>query len=203
MRGVIGTWSPSTLHLVLFAVGGGLVYVGQEWGVPYATDIGVALLGVLLVAAGLDLIIKKLGVFRIDGWTSSNVVETYRGISEMLWGLLFIGIGLAVLAVSVGRWLFHAGADTIWADVLGSSLVIGIALAFAGLLLSLNGLVHVLSGRTGIAGSVRGFSDLMDRLVGVMHLLAGLMVFGVAFLIMVPGALTAVVEQVRKLLAGG
>jgi hypothetical protein len=160
MRGIIGTWSPSTLHLILFAVGGGLVYVGQEWGVPYATDAGLVVLGVLMVAAGLDLIIKKLGVFRIDDWTPSKVVETYSGISEMLWGLLFIGIGLAVIAVLLQQWLFQGSTETIWTEVLGSTLVIGVALAFAGLLLSLNGLVHLLSGRTGTAGGVRGFSDL-------------------------------------------
>ena len=130
------------------------------------------------------------------------MVETYRGISDMLWGLLFTGIGLAVIAVLLRQWLFQGSAATNWTDVLGNSLVIGVALAFAGLLLSLNGLVHVLSGRTGAAGGVRGFSDLMDRLVGGMHLLAGLTVFGVAFLIMVPGALTAAWDQVKNLLAG-
>jgi hypothetical protein len=202
MRGVIGTWSPSTVHLILFALGGGLVFIGEEFAYAAATEVGLACMGLLMVAVGVDLIIKKLGVFRIDGWTPSKVVETYRGVSEMLWGMLFIGIGLAVIAVLLRRWLFPAGTDTIWADVLGSTLVIGIALAFAGLLLSLNGLVHVLSGRTGIAGGVRGFSDLMDRLVGVMHLLTGLMVLGVAFLIMVPGALSAVMEQLSNLIAG-
>jgi hypothetical protein len=201
MSGIIGTWSPSTLHLILFAVGGGLVYVGQEWGVPYATDAGIAVLGVLMVAAGLDLIIKKLGVLRIDDWTPSKVVETYRGISDILWGLLFIGIGLAVIAVLLRQWLFQGSTATSWTDVLGSSLVIGVALAFAGLLLSLNGLVHMLAGRTGIAGSVRGFSDLMDRLVGGMHLLAGLTVFGIAFLLMVPEALSTVMEQLNRLIA--
>jgi hypothetical protein len=69
------------------------------------------------------------------------------------------------------------------------------------LLLSLNGLVQLLSGRTGIAGGVRGLSDLMDRLVGAMHLLAGLTVFGVAVLLLVPGALPAVMEQLSRLIA--
>lgn len=200
MRGIIGTWSPSTFHLILFAVGGGLVYIGQEWGVPYAADIGILVVGALLVAVGLDLIIRKLGVFRMEGWASSTVVETYRGISEMLWGLLFIGIGLAVIAVLLRQWLFHGSSEAIWEDVLGSSLVIGVALAFAGLLLSLNGAVHVLAGRTGTAGGVRGISDLMDRLMGGMHVLAGLMVFGVAFLLLIPGALPAIMEQLSRLI---
>lgn len=200
MRGIIGTWSPSTLHLILFAVGGGLVYIGQEWGVPYATDIGIVVLGILMVAVGLDLIVKKLGVFRVEGWTHSTVVETYRGISEMLWGLLFIGIGLAVITVLLRQWLFHGSSEAIWDEVLGSSLVIGVGLAFAGLLLSLNGVVHLLAGRTEIAGSVRGLSDLMDRLMGLMHLLAGLMVFGAAFLLLVPGALPAVMRQLSRLI---
>ena len=200
MRGVIGTWSPSTLHLILFAVGGGLVYLGQEWGVPYATDIGIAVLGVLMVAAGLDLIIKKMGVFRMEGWAPSTLVETYRGVSEMLWGMLFIGIGLAVITVLLRQWLFHGNSETIWEDVLGSTLVIGVALAFAGLLLSLNGIVHLLAGRTGVAGGVRGLSDLMDRLMGVMHLLAGLMVFGIAFLLLVPGAMPAAMQQLNQLI---
>jgi hypothetical protein len=84
MGGIVGDWKPSTLHLILFAVGGGLLYLGEDWGIPGATEIGVTILGVLMVAAGLDIIIKRLGIFRIEAGRGGDGGDLPR-LSELLW----------------------------------------------------------------------------------------------------------------------
>ena len=204
MGGIIGEWKPSTLHLILFAVGGGLVYLGQEWAVPWASDIGIGTLGVLMIAAGTDVIIKKLGVFRVEGWTRAEVVETYRGLAEMLWGFVFLGIGLVMIGVVVMDWLAPASAGDFWADLLTSPTGIGVILTAAGALMLINGLIRALAG-SGRADPRRlgGLPFMLDRLAGAAVVLIGTGTSVVGLLLLTePGVVTGALDATKGLVSG-
>jgi hypothetical protein len=191
--------------LVLFALGGGLVYVGQEWGVAYATDIGIVVLGILMVAAGLDIIIKKLGVFRIEGWSQAHAADTYRGILEVLWGVIFIGIGLVMAAVVPMNRLAPGNAGTFWSDLLMSSTGIGVILSAVGLMSLLSGLIRALAGSGRVdPRRLGGVPYAMDRLAGAATSLFGLLLAAIGLALLVaPGAAGAALEPLKNLLAGG
>jgi hypothetical protein len=204
MGGIIGEWKPSTLHLILFAVGGGLVYLGQEWAVPWASDFGIGTLGVLMIAAGTDVIIKKMGVFRIEGWTRVEVVETYRGLAEMLWGFVFLCIGLVMLSVVVMGWLAPASAGAFWADLLSSPTGIGVILTAAGALMLINGLIRALAG-SGRADPRRlgGVPYALDRVVGAAASLLGVLVSAIGLVLLTaPGVVTGALDAMKGLVSG-
>ena len=90
MSHVLDNWNPSAFHFILFVVGGALLYLGEEWGLAWAAPIGMGCVGLFLVAMGVDVIAKLLGLFHINGWTRAKVVDTYRGLGELLWGLLLL-----------------------------------------------------------------------------------------------------------------
>ena len=122
----MSNWKPSTFQLILFAIGGGLLYLGDEWGVEGATEIGIAFLGVLLAAVGIDIGFKRLAIFREEGW--ANVVETYRGLLELLWGSIFVCLGLLIVVVVTMTWLVPGGVGDLWSKMLLSTTGIGTVL---------------------------------------------------------------------------
>ena len=204
MGGIVGEWKPSTLHLILFAVGGGLVYLGEDWGIPGATEIGIAILGVLIVAAGLDVIIKRLGIFRIEGWSRAEMVETYRGLAELLWGFIFVCIGLVIMSVVVMNRLAPTSSGTLWGDMLISPVGIGVILSGAGALMLINGMIRALAGSGRVVrGRLGGVPYVLDRIAGAVIFLVGAATSAVGLLLLTaPGVVTSALERARQFIQG-
>jgi hypothetical protein len=204
MREGLDKWSPSAWQAIWFAAGGALVFIGQEFSVPAAADVGIVVLGTLMIAVGIDIIIKKLGVFRGEGWVQGNVVDVYRALAEVLWAGVFIIGGLAAAAVVLVKWLVPSTPDTFWTDVLGSSTAVGAFLGIVGLMILLDGLIRAIVG-SGRVDPRRfgGLPHAFDRMVGAMTFLVGLgmAVLGLVLLVR-PGLVTTVLEQLRNQLGG-
>lgn len=204
MGGVFDKWSPSTLQLILFAVGGGLIYLGENWSIPVATPIGMACIGLFLVVAGIDMCWRRRSVFRIDGWTQAKVVDTYRGLGEILWGLLFVFVGLVLTAIALLNWFWPGLSGTFWGDLLSTSWGLGAILAVAGLMMLLSGLVRALAG-TGRADPRRlgGLPYFLDRLAGVFGVLVGTAISVSGLILLVaPDIARSAVQQLMNLIAG-
>jgi hypothetical protein len=192
---VLDRWSPSTVHLVIFAIGGVLVYLGEEWGVPWGTEIGIGCLGVLLVTAGADIVLKRIALFRVDGW--GHVVESYRGVLAVLWGLIFICLGLLLVAVMAMTWLAPERVGSFWGELLLSNTGLGAVMSIAGLMLMLNGLIRALagSGRVNVK-KAGGPAGILDRLAGVVLLGFGAVLAGAGFILLVaPGWLMTSLQR--------
>ena len=199
MGAALSSWKPSLFQLILFAIGGGLLYLGEDWAVPGATEVGIAFLGVLLVAVGIDIGLRRLAVFRADGW--ANVVETYRGALELLWGAIFICLGVLIVAAVAMTRLVPGGAGTFWSDLLLSTTGIGVVFSVVGLMLMLNGLIRALagSGRVNPARG-RGLARALDRFAGAVTLGAGAALSTIGLLLLAaPGVITASVERLLDL----
>lgn len=194
---MLDNWKPSRLQLILFAIGAGLLYAGQNWGVRWAGDVGIAFLGVLLVAVGVDTGLNRLALFRANGW--ANIVDTYRGVLEFLWAAILICAGLLIVTVVAVNWIVPGGVGNIWSDMLQSSTGIGAILSIIGLMVMLNGLIRALAGSPGMAFARPGtLSSLADKLVGAAGVGVGMVVAAVGFVLLVaPQLLT---EGARLLL---
>ncbi len=197
MGGILDDWKPSVLQIILFALGGGLLYLGQDWGVPGATEIGIGLMGVLLVAVGIDIGLRRLAVFKAGG--SADVVGAYRGALELLWGAILVCLGSLIIAVVAMTRLVPGGVGNFWRDVLLSTTGIGVMLSVVGLMLMLNGLIRALAGSGGVnPGQSRRLTGALDRLAGAATLGFGalLSVIGLALLV-APGFMTAIVRSLQ------
>jgi hypothetical protein len=205
MGGIFGKWSPSTLHLILFAAGGGLLYLGEDWGIPGATEIGLGVIGLFLIVIGIDIIIKRMGAFRIDGWTQAHVVDMYRSAADLLWGLVFLCLGLVVTALVLMSRFGPVDAGSFWGNLLNTAEGLGTILAFVGLMLLLNGLIRALAG-SGNADPRRigGLANVLDRVAGAAVFLvgAGIATSGLTVLL-APDVARGAVQRLMNLLAGG
>ncbi len=188
---MLDNWTPSGLQVILFAIGGGLLYLGQDWGVPWASEVGIGFLGALLIAIGLDTILKRLTVFGADGW--ANVVESYRGALAMLWGVIFVLAGVLMAAVVIMNALVPGGVGELWRDWLLGSTGMGVLLSLVGMLLMLNGLIRALAGSAVATLARMGtLSRAVDRLTGAIWLGVGMAITAVGLLLLVaPGWIAA------------
>ena len=153
----------------------------------------------LLAAVGIDIGLKRLAAFREAGW--ANVVDTYRGLLELLWGAIFICLGLLIVTVVTMTWLVPGGVGNFWSDMLLSSTGIGAVASVVGLMLMLNGLIRALAGSGRVNPKlVGGLAGVLDRLAGAVTLGAGaaLSVIGMLLLI-APGWVTAGLERLSNL----
>ena len=204
MGRINGWWKPSTLYLIWFAVGVVLIYLGEEYALARAAESGAALLGLWLVAVGVAMILKKLGVFRVDGWASAHVVDTYRALADLLWGFVFIGAGFALAASMVMDLAEPGSAGVFWSGILGSSSAVGVILSGGGLIVAVNGLIRTLAG-SGRADprQLGGLSFLLDRLAGAATLLLGTALSAVGLmLLMAPSFVTALLGKLASLITG-
>jgi hypothetical protein len=201
---VFGSWSPSTFHLVLFALGGVLVYAGQDWSVPLATEIGTAVLGVFMIAVGIDMIFKRARAVRQAGWLQQAVVDMYRGLAELLWGLLFIVLGLVVLAFALMSRFGSIPPETFLGNLLNTPSGLGAILAFTGTVMLTNGIIRMLGGSWRVDARHRGgLPYWADRSVGAAVLLMGLGIALTGLLVLVaPDTAARGVENLFRLLVG-
>jgi hypothetical protein len=201
MSRVLVNWNPSVFHFILFALGGGFLYLGEEWGIGWAGPIGMGCMGLFLVAMGVDVIVKRLGIFHIDGWTQAKVVDTYRGLGELLWGFLFVLLGLVVAGIVLMNWFWPAASGTIWSALLNTAPGLGSILALAGLMMLLSGLVRALAG-TGRVDPARlsGLPYALDRLVGAGTFLVGALIAASGLLLLIaPDVAAAGLDRVTSL----
>jgi hypothetical protein len=194
----------STVQVVLFIAAAVLVFVAEQFNVPAAGDWGMVFFGALIVTVGVGMFASRLGVFQIDGWTEAKVVETYRGIIELIWASLCILLGLGLSAGMLLKQLLPGFDLSHWGNVLGSTTGIGLMAAIVGLLTLLNGLVRALAGSRGIdPQKLGGMPYFLDRLAGAGVLLLGGIISGVAILLLIaPEIVTSALDGLKNLVLG-
>lgn len=194
----------STIQVVLFIAAAILVFVAEQFNIPSAGDWGMVFFGGLIVTVGIGMFANRLGVFQINGWTEAKVVDTYRGVIELIWASLCILLGLGLSAGMLVKQLLPGVDFSQWGNLLGSTTGIGLMAAIVGLLTLLNGLVRALAGSGGIdPGKLGGFPYFLDRLAGAGVFLLGGVISGVAILLLVaPHVVTTALDGLKNLVVG-
>jgi hypothetical protein len=182
------------LYRALLLISGGFAIAAERLAMPALTNVALFGAAILLIAVGCEALLTKQVQFILGGWAYAQGKETYRGLPAMLWGVLFLGLGLVAAAITLARWFAPATAAMIWARLEGTSAGAGLALAGLGLVVGLYGLIGLLSGRAGLdVGKLNVAQDLLDRAGGAILLLVGvtLAAWGV-LLVTAPGVVHAV-----------
>jgi hypothetical protein len=189
---------------ILLIAAAGFVILGDQFSIPVLTDLALLCVGVLAVLLGVEQIRSRLGVYRIGGWSYTQAVETYRGLAAQLWGLIFIGLGVAMVVVPVVKWTAPSRADSLWDSLLGNTTGAGLALAGIGLMTTLHGLIRLLAGSAGVnAGRLTGLSDFFDRLVGAATFTFGLAMALIGIMLLVAaGVLSAILRSLAAMVVG-
>lgn len=203
-RGIVLRWNYSSIELALLVVTGALAFAGEQLSVPFLTSLALPFAGLLLMVFGTEQITTRLGVYRGGVANYAQAVETYKALVEQLWGLIFIGLGLMLIASGALEWLGAGSAESIWVGILDSPTGVGLVLAGIGLMTILHGLIRMLAG-SGEAnvGRLRGLTDLLDRVAGGGTLVLGVMLSFVGFVLLVaPDLVTGFIARLGNLIAG-
>ena len=182
----------SRIYRYTFLLSGGLAFAGEYFSFPILTNLALLGVGLLVTAVGFELIITKKAEFRIGGWAYTQARETYKGLAAQLWGIMFLGLGLTVIGITVAKWMFPAVAHSLYSNLVGTPAGAGLALTFLGLMAILYGTIRLLAGR------LTGLSNLLDRMAGAVICVVGLGLasFGL-LLIFSPGIVFALMGQLK------
>jgi hypothetical protein len=186
-------WHLVAVYRSLFLVAGGLSLLGQRLSLPVLVKLGLLCLGVMLVIMGGELIITKRAEFAIGGFAYIQAVETFTGVAAQLWGVMFLGLGLAVIVAILAQWLAPEAVRGWYSGLVGTKTGLGLALCALGLFAGLWGTIRLLSGSAGLdLGPTTGLSNIVDRVGGGIALLAGLGLLGVGvLLVFAPGTVAS------------
>jgi hypothetical protein len=192
------------LERVLLFAAAGLGLVGGQFSIPVLLDLALLPAGVLVILFGAEQIFSRLGIYRAGVANYAQVVELYRGIMDQLWGLIFTGVGAAMVLVTLVRWMAPAQADVFWSNLLNSSGALGLILGFVGLMTALHGVIRLLAGSSGSdRARITGISDLLDRLMGGATFVFGLgMGFVGITLLVAPGMWKTIFDQLASMIVG-
>ncbi len=191
------------VEIVFFVLAAGLSFLSQQFSLPFLTNPALLFAGLVMATLGIEQVVTRLDIYR-GGWSLAQIVEIYRTLVVQLWGLIFSGLGLLIVARAVLGWLDPRSADSLWNGFLNSPSTIGLILAAMGLLTTLHGLIRALAGSGGAdQAKVTGARDALDRLAGVAILLFGLALsFAGLVLGLAPTLLTAIVSQLGAAVVG-
>ena len=204
MKRLLARGPLAVLEGVLFLAAAALALIGDQFANPILLDLALLPAGVLVILIGGGQIVSRLGIYRAGVTNYAQVVELYRGIMDQLWGVIFVGAGLAMVLVTAIKWLVPRQADSFWSNLVTAPVALGLILGIVGLMTALHGVIRVLAGSSGSdVGRIRGVSDVLDRLMGAATLLLGLgMGFVGITLLVAPGMWKTILDQLASMILG-
>lgn len=187
----------STIELSLLLLAAGLAFAGQQFSIALLTNLALLCLGMMMALVGVELLVTKRVEFAIGGWVYIQARETYQGLAAQLWGVLFLGLGLLAILVTLARLIVPVAANSFWSRLQGTPAGLGLALAGLGLMATLYGFIRMLAGSAGVdLGRLTSVSNLLDRFAGALVFFVGLGLVLIGFLLILsPGVLSAIVVR--------
>jgi hypothetical protein len=186
-------WHLVALYRSLFLLAGGLAFLGQGFSLPFLINLALFSVGLILVIMGGELLITRRAEFLLGGFAYTQGIETFTGLAAQLWGVMFLGLGLAMIVAILAHWLAPAAVHAWYSGLVGTKTGLGLALCVLGLFAGMWGTIRLLAGSAGLdLGRMTPLSNIVDRVGGGVALLAGLGLLGVGVLLLVaPGIVTS------------
>ena len=186
----------NVIYICLFLVGVGCLNVGKQVGLIPLTSLGLVCFGLILIIYGIALFHRKRLEFQLKKG-DIGPHEVYTGLSAQLWGVYFGLMGIFVAAFAIAYGFYPGGPDKFWAALLGTSLGWGMVLILIGLMVAIEGVIHIIAGTAGhnvvLPASV---GNCLERFGGGLAFLFGiaLMVCG-AVLAIAPGVFSQFIRR--------
>lgn len=192
----------SSVYRTLLLLGGALAFAGDRLSLPVLTNLALLCIGLLMALVGGELIVTKRAVFALGGWTYTQGKEVFEGLAAQLWGVLFLGLGMLAILLTLARWFAPYMLKSYSSSLQGTPAGSGLALFGLGVMAVLYGGIRLLAGSAGLdLGALTGLSNFLDRMAGAVVLLVGLGLVLVGFLLIAaPGIVFALIEQLKTLI---
>lgn len=191
--------------LAVFLVGAALTLLGNQLKVPLLLGGGFAAIGLGAGISGLQSVLTRRATFVPHQWFGGKTT-TYSGVSAVLWGLLFIGMGALIGLAGLSIALVPGGWDAVASRLLSGPTGWGGLLVVLGGVVAVLGVIRILSG-SALADPNYGtrLMDMGDRLAGVVFVLVGVgLALAGAVAILAPSAGAAFIKSFfARLLTGG
>lgn len=155
----------SWMETILVIVGALLVITGAVFAVPLVLSVGLAMLGVGLIAGALEAIVTRRVTFLYTDAISQPEIDPSRALSAVVWGVFEFLIGAAVLVFAVARMSGQ------------SAILVGYLKAHPGVALAVGGLTLVVAGMNVTVGSKKEAGSswwILGRVLGILLILLGL-----------------------------
>jgi len=178
------------IGFTLFLVAGGLVVAGSYLNLPWLTNAGIIVFGLIAIFRGAQFIAKGEAIEGRTNISNPNYIQRYTGLSAYLIGGMLILIGLLVIGGGILGFTTPGGVTAALGNLIKTDMGIAFLLGLAGLFSFTFGLVRALSGSATTPGTHNRLVEGSIRFGGVVMLLVGLLLLAAAAgFLLVPGTL--------------
>jgi hypothetical protein len=193
------------ISLAIFLAGGGIALAGDRLGNPFLLGAGMASMGLGTGISGLQSVITRKAEF-VPWVNSYRPATTYTGLSGVLWGILFIGLGGLMVIAGLATAFLPGGWQTVLDRAVMGHLAWGLLIVGSGVVVATLGLIRVLSG-TAFADPEVG-----TRLMDAGERIGGLVMMGLGAVLILAGLVAGLapragagllVSWAKALLGGG
>lgn len=161
----------------VFLLAGGMVYLSEQFDMPFLISIAIALLGIFALLLGADTFIQgRIQLF--DRLYSRR--EQYSGLSARLLGVIIFLFGAGLLLYSGWDWVQPGKAGEFLAGLIESNRGWGVLLIVFGFFTLLFGVIRLISGSAHTPEQRSAWVDfgfriqgLIGSVIGILLLLAG------------------------------
>ena len=165
------------LAVPAIVIAGGMVYVAEEFNLPYLIPLGMGLFGLFGIILGIETFSSgKIEMFN----RRHSRREHFSGASARLFGVMIFLFGIGVALYAFFEWTQPGMAGKYLAGLVGSSRGWGILLTTFGFFTLLFGLIRLIAGsahrpeeRSGLVEFGYRARGLVNVVMGVILLAAG------------------------------
>lgn len=160
------------LAVPAIVIAGGMVYLAEQFEMPFLIPVAVAILGIFAVLLGADTMIHgRIQLF--DRLYSRR--ETYSGLPARLLGVIIFLFGTGLILYAVWEWLVPGRVGDFLAEIVKTQRGLGVFLAILGFFTALFGLIRLISGSAHNPEVRSAWVDLGFRVQGLFGLIVGIL----------------------------
>jgi hypothetical protein len=168
------------LALLLVALALGAAFLAIHYEIEWAIALVIAACGIVMLVSGLGMIVSRKARVPTDGSDLNPRAEYHAGFTAQLWGVLYVMISAALVALAYSIWPSRNGAEDLVRVISESSFLSGFIMINVGAGIAMYGLTRLLARKeafveTRISTGERYF-------MGAYACLAGGLVLAIGFL---------------------
>ena len=157
---------------------GGMVYIAEEFNLPYLIPLAMGLFGLFGVVLGIETFTSgKIEMFN----RRHSRREHFSGASARLFGVMIFLFGIGVALYAFLEWTQPGKAGKYLAGLVGSSRGWGILLITFGFFTLLFGLIRLIAGSAHRPEERSGVVDFGYRARGLVNVIVGIVLCVVGF----------------------
>ncbi len=154
-------------------IAGGMVYVAEEFNLPYLIPLAMGLFGLFAIILGIETFASG----QIEMFNRLHMRREYfTGLPARLFGVIFFLFGAGVTLAAFFEWITPGTAENFLVSLVKSRRGLGILLITFGFFTLLGGLIRLIAGSAHHPEKRNKWTDFGYRARGLVNLMAGLVI---------------------------